>query len=57
MGDIIFEENQVGEQFFMVAKGKVQLDSKCSPKVQGKAWVDGAFFHTIAPGRAKLRGV
>ena len=43
-GDIIVQENQVGEQMFMIVKGEVRLDSKCAPKVQGKVWVDGAFF-------------
>ena len=43
-GDVIVEENQVGEEMYMIVKGEVKLDSKCAPKFQGKAWVDGAFF-------------
>jgi hypothetical protein len=43
-GDIIVQENQVGEQMFMIVKGEVKLDSECAPKVRGKVWADGAFF-------------
>lgn len=38
------EEDQVGDEMYMIIKGEVKLRSDCAPKFEGKAWVDGAFF-------------
>ena len=42
--DVIVEEDQVGDEMYMIIKGEVKLRSDCAPKFEGKAWVDGAFF-------------
>jgi len=43
-GDVIVQENDVGDHMYMVLHGEVTLRSVNCPKFNGRCWVDGAFF-------------
>jgi hypothetical protein len=43
-GDHVVQEDSVGDEMYMVVRGEVTLKSKSAPLVNGKTWVDGAFF-------------
>ena len=45
--DDVVVEGEVGDEMFMVIKGKIALSSVQLPKLNNKTWVDGAFFGEI----------
>jgi hypothetical protein len=46
-GDQVVAEGEVGDEMYMVVKGGVRIISKALPKMDGKTWVDGAFFGEV----------